>query len=169
MSVTRKMRLTRAGAVLAGCVFCVAVLTASRHSVGGDRALIESTRRQQNAAIMRKDFTATAATCTEDISVRAGLGRSLQGRKAYLAAFIADSAMTYVREPAEIVVSTKWPLAYERGRWTGRPRATPNGPILSGEYAAQWVKSGTQWLIRSEVFVALDCAGPACSWPVVVP
>ena len=77
--------------------------------------------------------------------------------------------MTYVREPAEIVVSTKWPLAYERGHWTGRLRASPNVPILSGEYSAQWVKSGTQWLIRSEVYVAIDCAGPACAWPPVAP
>jgi ketosteroid isomerase-like protein len=149
------------------CAFAL-VLTAGKPPVD-DRTSIEQARRQQNAAIMRKDFAAAAATWTQDVSIRAGLGRSLQGRQAYVAAFIADSAMTYVREPAEIVVSTKWPLAYERGHWTGRLRASPSVPLLSGEYSAQWVKSGTLWLIRSEVFVAIDCAGPACSWPAVAP
>jgi ketosteroid isomerase-like protein len=134
-----------------------------------DERLIRQTRAQQNAAIAQKRFVAVASYWTEDVSARAGLGRGLQGKQEYLAAFVADSSMTYVREPVEVVVSSKWPLAYERGRWTGMRRGGGNRPLLSGQYSAQWVKSGTRWFIRSEVFVALDCAGPACAWPAAVP
>jgi hypothetical protein len=40
---------------------------------------------------------------------------------------------------------------------------------LSGEYSAQWVKRGTEWLIRSELFVATACTGRACNWPACTP
>jgi ketosteroid isomerase-like protein len=134
-----------------------------------DRAVIEQTRRRQNDAIARGDFAAAANAWTEDISVRAGLGRNLQGRTNYLAAFIADSAMTYVREPTEIIVSEHWPLAYERGRWVGQRRSGGTEALLSGQYSAQWVRAGSNWQIRSEVFVAIDCAGEACQWPAASP
>lgn len=134
-----------------------------------DQRLIRQARAEQNAAIDRQDAVAVASYWTEDVSVRAGLGRAIQGRRQYLAAFVADSAMTYVRTPAEIVVSAHWPLAFERGRWTGQRRGGGSPPLLSGEYSAQWVKNGSRWLIRSEVFVAIDCAVPACAWPAVVP
>jgi len=145
------------------------VIGASPNSVPDDRALIIQARREQNAAIARADFAATAAVWTQDVSVRAGLGRDLQGQQQYRDAFIADSAMLYVREPIEVVVSTKWPLAYERGHWTGLRRGGSREPLLSGQYSAQWVKSGSRWLIPSEVFVALDCTPPACGWPAAAP
>ena len=34
--------------------------------------------------------------------------------------------------------------------------------VIGGRYSAQWVKRGDQWLIRSEVFVALTCSGVGC-------
>ena len=144
------------------------LLEGSASSVADDRAVIMQTRREQNAAIARSDFPAVAAAWTQDVSIRAGLGRSIQGREQYRNA-LADSGMFYVREPIEVVVSANWPLAYERGRWTGYRRAAPKVAFLSGQYSAQWVKSGTQWLIRSEVFVALDCAPEACAMRAVPP
>jgi ketosteroid isomerase-like protein len=154
---------------LSTIVIAASVLASPARRAADDRALIMQTRRQQNAAIARSDFSAAAAAWTQDVSARAGLGRNIQGREQYLKAFIADTAMFYVREPTEVVVSTKWPLAYERGRWTGFRRASPKDALLSGQYSAQWVKSGSQWLIRSEVFVAIDCASQACAWPAVAP
>jgi ketosteroid isomerase-like protein len=154
----------------AATVAAVAVLIgASSAPRADDRALIIQTRREQNAAIARGDLAATASAWTQDVSVRAGLGRNLQGRQQYVDAFVADSTMRYVREPIEVVVSTKWPLAYERGRWTGFRRGVAKDSLLSGQYSAQWVKSGSRWLIRSEVFVALDCNGSACAWPAAAP
>ena len=61
-------------------------------------------------------------------------------------------------------MSAKWPLAYERGTWTGH-LGTSTGPmVIRGRYGAQWVKREGRWLIRSEVFVALECGGVGCSY-----
>ena len=134
-----------------------------------DRDAIREARKQQNAAIGRHDYAAIARRWTEDVTVRAGLGRALAGKPAYRDAFVADSLMTYVREPDDIVVSSHWPLAYERGKWKGTVRGSQPPVTLSGEYSAQWVKRGAEWLIRSEVFVATSCTGQACAWPATVP
>jgi ketosteroid isomerase-like protein len=137
-----------------------------------DATLIRAARRAQNAAFARRDFSAAAQTWTADVSIRAGLGRTITGRDAYLSAFAGDSVMDYVRTPTEVVVSKHWPLAYEAGTWVGRTRASASagaGARLGGQYSAQWVKANGRWLIRSEVFVALDCVGTPCSWPAVMP
>ncbi len=133
-----------------------------------DAALIRAARRAQNAAFARRDFAAAAKIWTKDVSVRAGLGSTITGREAYLRAFAGDSVMDYERTPVDVVVSKHWPLAYESGTWVGRAHANA-AERISGRYSAQWVKADGRWLIRSEVFVALDCVGSPCSWPVVVP
>ena len=144
--------------------------TTARVHQPDDKAVIRAVRRAQNAAIARRDLPDIASFWTEDVTVRAGLGRALSGKQAYLAAFIADSGMRYERMATEIVVSPQWPLAYETGQWEGRlTDASSDAAVLRGRYAAQWVKSGGRWLIRSEVFVALECAGSACRWPAAVP
>jgi ketosteroid isomerase-like protein len=144
--------------------------TSARLVQSDERAAIRSARLAQNAAIARRDLDSVATFWTGDVTVRAGLGRALSGKRAYLAAFIADSGMRYERLPTEIVVSSQWPLAYETGQWEGRLTSVSSGaPVLRGRYSAQWVKAGGRWLIRSEVFVALECAGPACQWPASVP
>jgi ketosteroid isomerase-like protein len=150
--------------------FLPAVIQALREAAQEDTAAIRAARYSQNAAIARGDLSAVARFWTEDVTVRAGLGRALSGKEAYLAAFVADSAMRYERIPTEIVLSSRWPLAYEAGKWEGRARsAQSDGPVLRGRYSAQWVKAGSRWLIRSEVFVALECAEAACRWPAAVP
>jgi ketosteroid isomerase-like protein len=133
-----------------------------------DRDVIKQLRQAQNAAISRKDYAVIAQRWTEDVTIRAGLGKAISGRQAYRDAFMADSAMTYERTPDNIVVSSQWPLAYERGHWKGAVRGAP-GTTLSGEYSAQWVKKGDTWLIRSELFVATACTGQSCQWPASIP
>ena len=133
-----------------------------------DAALIRAARRAQNAAFVRRDFATAAKTWTNDVSIRAGLGSTITGREAYLRAFADDSVMDYERTPVEVVVSKRWPLAYESGTWVGRAHANA-ATRISGRYSAQWVKANGRWLIRSEVFVALDCVGAPCSWPAVMP
>lgn len=140
----------------------------SGHRRVDDRDVIKRLRQSQNAAIARRDYAAVAERWTEDVSIRAGLGRAIIGRQAYRDAFTADSAMTYVRTPDDVILSSKWPLAYERGHWKGTARSAAD-ISLSGEYSAQWVKRGDTWLIRSELFVATSCTGQACQWPVSLP
>ena len=80
----------------------------------------------------------------------------------------AASRLVYQRLTEDVTVSAKWPLAFETGRWEGR-LGTPGGPVvIAGRFSAQWVKRDGQWLIRSEVFVALTCSGAGCD-AVAVP
>jgi ketosteroid isomerase-like protein len=87
----------------------------------------------------------------------------MSGKAAYRKLFEDDASMAerivYQREPSEIDVSSVWPLAFETGTWSGH-RADANGPvIIRGRYSAQWVKREGKWLIRAEVFVALEGDG----------
>ena len=58
-----------------------------------------------------------------------------------------------------IDVSSVWPLAFETGRWEGHLGSEQGPVVIGGRYSAQWVKRGDRWLIRSEVFVALEGSG----------
>lgn len=135
-----------------------------------DSAAVRAARAAQNAAIEAGDLDAVTAYWTEDITVRRALGSPVVGRAAARAAFEPATGaaappprIVYRRTPHEVEVSTQWPLAFETGVWEGR-EGTRDGPvIIGGRYSAQWVKRDGRWLIRSEVFVALTCAGAGCS------
>ena len=130
-----------------------------------DEVAIRAARAEQNAAIASRDLDRVASFWFDDIQVTAGLGLAFHGREFYRRAFALDSAVTYRREPDNVVVSSHWPLASETGTWTGRLKGASGPPTIAGRYSAQWVKLEGRWLIRSELFVALDCAGSACAWP----
>jgi ketosteroid isomerase-like protein len=136
---------------------------------GPEAFLVRTARVEQNAAIAARNLDLVATYWTDDVTITAGLGRVVSGKAAYLRAFQSDSSIVYPRHPQQIEVSTHWPLAYERGRWTGRRARAGAGEaaLISGAYAAQRVKRTGRWLIRSEVFVALECANEACNWPAV--
>lgn len=130
-----------------------------------DADMIRRARNDQNAAIAARDLNTVASFWTSSVVVTAGLGASIQGRDAYRRAFEQDSDMTYRRDPVEIQVSSDYGIAWEHGKWTGTSAAQAE-PLLRGRYSAQWVKVEGQWLIRSELFVPLECSGAACNWPV---
>jgi ketosteroid isomerase-like protein len=138
------------------------------HATSADEAAIRSARAAQNSAIASGDIDRAAEYWTEDVEIRRGLGQLLVGREAYRQLITIkgnrDSALVYAREPATVVVSAKWPLAYESGTWAGHLGGA-NGPVtISGQYSAQWVKRADRWLIRGEVFVALTCGGVGCAY-----
>ncbi len=134
--------------LLAGALLC------------GDAELIRQARYSQNEAIKTGCIDLISSYWTDDVSIRTGLGQAIIGKESYAAAF-AGTKTIYIRTPDCIEVSAKWPLAYESGSWVGIV-----GEIqVSGRYAAQWVKKDS-WLIRSEVFVALDAEGD-CSFQAV--
>jgi ketosteroid isomerase-like protein len=128
---------------------------------------VRHARAEQNAALARRDIERAAAYWTEDVTVTAGLGRVLKGRSEYRSALERDTSM-YERVPERVEVSSNanWPLAFETGTWASRP-AGGGAPMVRGRYAAQWVRGGDRWLIRSEVFVALACSGAACERPAL--
>jgi len=153
-----------AGLVLAACGGSASAASPD------EAAAVRAARAAQNAAIIARDFDRVASYWTDSVTLTAGLGTELRGRLAYRRAFEQDSAITYERTPHVVEVSANWPLAWEQGTWTGRGSGGGDAvPRLSGSYAAQWIKVGSRWLIRSELFVATSCQGPACRWPAAQP
>jgi ketosteroid isomerase-like protein len=140
-------------------------------SISADESAIRSARATQNAAIASGDVERAAAFWTEDVELRRGLGQLVEGREAYRQIIVPkgnrDSALVYQREPATVVVSATWPLAYESGKWSGHLGAIDGPAVISGDYSAQWVKRADRWMIRSELFVALTCAGVGCAFTAV--
>ena len=137
-----------------------------------DQVAIRAVRTAQNRAIAEGDLDRVASFWTEDVTVRRALGQPLNGRdaarKALEPAPAPATRLVYQRITKDLEVSPKWPLAFETGAWEGHS-ATIAGPVvIGGRYSAQWVKRGDQWLIRSEVFVALTCSGIGCQ-SVAVP
>lgn len=134
-----------------------------------EASAVRSARSAQNTAIAAHDFDRAAKYWTEDVVIRSGLGRVVQGRANYRAAMAADTATVFRREPDRVDVSgnERWPLAFESGTWTGHG-ARDGKQLIRGRYAAQWIKRDGRWLIRAEVFVALGCSGDGCSRPLTV-
>jgi ketosteroid isomerase-like protein len=163
--------------VACSCV-AIAVATlgcASRQSLRGTPATLGAEEREilaartaQNQAIAANDADRVAAFWTEDVELRRGLGQLVVGRAAYRQLFAdsgnRDSALVYQREPTRIESSTKWPLAFESGTWTGHLGRVDGPIVIRGQYGAQWVKRAGRWLIRGEVFVALTCADVGCTY-----
>lgn len=135
-----------------------------------EAAAVRAARAAQNTAIATRDLDKAASYWTEDVVIRSGLGRVIQGRASYRATLGADSVTVYRREPERVDVGDRsaWPLAFEAGTWTGRS-AKDGRPLIRGRYAAQWIKRGGRWLIRSEVFVALGCSGEGCRRSLIDP
>lgn len=126
---------------------------------------IRAARLAQNAAIVRHDLDAIASHWTDNVTICRGLGLQVAGKADYLKLFRSDDPATgtvYERIPDDISVSADWPLAFETGHWVGRAKGAA---IITGKYSAQWVKRDGHWLIRGEVFVALDGQGDGKQLP----
>jgi ketosteroid isomerase-like protein len=137
-------------------------------STAADERAIRAARAAQNRAIVDGDVARIAEFWTDDVTIRRGLGQPVVGRAEYRQLFSPtgnrDSALVYQREAITVEASTKWPLAYETGAWVGHLGRADGPAVIRGQYSAQWVKRGDRWLIRSEVFVALTCAGVGCTY-----
>lgn len=133
-----------------------------------EAAAVRAARIAQNRANAQGDFDAVASYWTEDVQLRRALGQAVAGRDAYRK-LLADngSKVVYQRQPVDVAVSARWPLAFESGTWIGRKGSVDGPELVAGRYSAQWVKRDGRWLIRAEVFVALTCAGEGCQFAAV--
>ncbi len=133
-----------------------------------ERIAIREARASQNASLAEGDYDRAARVWTDDVTMRRGLGDAVTGKVAYRALLQpvgrADSMLVYVRETTEVETSTTWPLAFETGVWRGHLGSARGANVIGGRYSAQWVKRDGKWLIRSETFVALTCAGVGCNY-----
>ncbi len=131
-----------------------------------DQEAIHLARETQNKAIASGDIEQAASYWTEDVTLRRGFGTSTAGKENYRTLLTPfENSLVYERQPESIEVSPVWPLAFESGTWTARRKNDPT-PIIIGRYSAQWVKRNQNWLIRSEVFVALECTENPTQWEV---
>jgi ketosteroid isomerase-like protein len=166
------MRFSISSMLLSALMTFSTASDAAAQSTGAptDAQAIRAARAAQNDAISTGDLDAVTSFWTDDITVRRALGSPVAGRAAARAAFeppTGSAATTprivYRRIPNDVEVSPQWPLAFETGVWEGREGSRDGPVIISGRFSAQWVKRDGRWLIRSEVFVALTCAGTGCS------
>lgn len=158
--------LTLAASLLASAVCLPALAQAT--PTAQDEAAIREARRVQTQALAANDLDTVVRYWDPAITIRRALGHPVEGaaaaRKLLEPAPNANpaTAIVFQREATAVTVSPNWPLAFEEGRWSGHLGSASGKAILSGRYAAQWVKRDGQWLIRSEIFVAIDCADAGC-------
>jgi ketosteroid isomerase-like protein len=158
--------LVRLSALAAIAALLTSCASARGSATAADVAAVRTARADQNRAIAEGDAGRIASFWTDDVTVRSGLGILVTGRAAYRERIVANGPaggrLVYVRNPASIVVSNHWPLAFESGTWTARLGDVQGAEVMGGRYSAQWVKRDGRWLIRSEVFVALTCSASGC-------
>ena len=156
-------------AVAAGAGAALLAAVQAGRQPSREAAAVRAARSAQNSAIAARDLDRAASFWTDDVVIRSGLGRVIQGRATYQTTLGDDSVTVYRRDPERVDVSDneRWPLAFESGTWTGRD-AKNGRPLIRGRYAAQWIKRDGRWLIRAEVFVALGCSGSGCTRPLAV-
>ena len=140
---------------------------AQANNTNSDEAAVREARRVQTQALAKNDLDTVVKYWDPAITIRRALGHPVEGAAAARKLLeptgpATASTIVYLRESTSVTVSPNWPLAYEEGRWSGHVGSADAKAILSGKYAAQWVKREGKWLIRSEVFVALDCADAGC-------
>ena len=140
-------------------------------AASADARAIVAAREAQNAAMAAGDADKAAAYWTEDVTIRRALGQDVRGRAAYRQLVrptgARDSSLVYQRDPGAVQVSAHFPLAFETGTWLGHLGGATGPAVIGGPYSAQWVKRDGRWLIRSEVFVAITCAGAGCGYQAV--
>lgn len=136
-----------------------------------DEIAIRTARQAQNQAIADNDLDRVASLWTEDITIRRALGQPVEGqvaaRQALQSAGDPQKQLIYQRHSTAVEVSEQWPLAFEEGEWAGYLGSVTGPVVIAGRYAAHWVKRDGQWLIRSELFVALTCAAEGCEFKAV--
>ena len=146
-----------------GLLLVVAVARGQWSSRSADEEAIRAARARQNVAMAEGRIDEIASYWTDDVTICRGLGVQHAGKAAYRKLYESDAAtaerIVYRREPTSVEASARWPLGFETGTWSGH-LGDLNGPtVISGRYSAHWVKRGERWLIRAEVFVALDADG----------
>ncbi len=115
-------------------------------------------RNISNDALKALDGELVYASLTDDVMITTGNGTLLNGKKAlrnYVRAF-DGSTMYWIRTADEIEVNTKEGLAWESGIWKGYDSKKGSGSVVGGKYSAMWTKASGEWLIKSQLFVALD-------------
>ncbi len=123
-----------------------------------DREQIITLRKASNAALKAFEHEQFLSYLTDDVHVTTGNGTLVQGKESlrkYIAAAIGTKTY-FVRTAHEILVNTDRGLAWETGIWKGYAASQDGQTLAEGKYSAMWTKESGKWLIKSELFVALE-------------
>ncbi|HSM06360.1 MAG TPA: nuclear transport factor 2 family protein [Longimicrobiales bacterium] len=132
---------------------------------------VRAAREAFNRAIVEMEMAPIEALVLDDYVLVTGRSSIYAGAEPHLELWRGDFASPegtyiYVRTPREVRVNPDFGLAEELGNWVGRPRSGDGSGEVSGVYAAKWQRAvDGAWMLQSEVFTTLECAGPICEPP----
>jgi len=131
---------------------------------------VRAARAAFNGAIAERAIGPIEALVMDDYVLITGRSAKYFGAEAHLDLWRGDfesaDSYVYVRTPREVRVNPAFGIAEELGNWVGRPRSGDGSGEASGVYAAKWQRAeGGHWMLQSEVFTTLACAGPICAPP----
>lgn len=115
--------------------------------------IIQASRENSNAAILKADAAGVAQYWMDDIIVIAGEGGQYTGKKLLLKVFtemFQEDKPVFERIPSVITIGDSGVLAWETGEWNYKTEK------FRGNYSAMWRKIKGKWLTQSELFVSLD-------------
>jgi len=128
-----------------------------------DELQIRNNRLASNTAIKAHDTVGIAKHWTSDITVVTSRNAQNIGKKqnseAFANEFKSKDSVVYIRTPSKVEVFFQAGMASESGTWIGKWKNGNESIVVTGNYYAKWIRSGTQWLIRSEVYTPLTCKG----------
>lgn len=115
--------------------------------------IIQASRENSNAAILKADAAGVAQYWMDDIIVISGEGGQYAGKKLLLKVFtemFQEDKPVFERIPSVITIGDSGVLAWETGEWNYKTEK------FRGNYSAMWRKIKGKWLTQAELFVSMD-------------
>ena len=130
------------------------LLHAAAQTKAQQAAIIRGQRAASNLAIAKHDVEGIAKYWLPDFVQVRGNATYIAGKDSIMASwqqlFKSNPEVSYIRNPAEIIISKNDTLAWEKGKWIGIKTYSKGG-----NYSAMWRKKNNAWKIQAEIFVAL--------------
>ena len=140
--------------------------TETVETVQDPESAIRQARAASNQGLREHNVDAVMAVLEDEAQFTVSSGAVFYGRdrqkQVYESVFTQFPNVVYERKPSTVQVAEDGVFAAENGRWTGS-WSTDDGPVEQhGTYMAMWRHSQGGWLIRSEIYVKLECKGEGC-------
>lgn len=124
-----------------------------------DEAAIRDRRQRTNDLIAAHQAEALRPFFDPEVKLVRGDGTLVVGIDATVKLFEAQFSdrdfIAYFRKTLAVTIDKDGERAAETGTWTGSWRAAAGETTKTGQYLAVWKKARTQWVIESELYVAL--------------
>lgn len=124
-----------------------------------DEAAIRERRQRTNELIASHQAEALRPFFDPEVKLIRGDGTLVVGADAAVKLFEAQFGdpgfVSYFRKTATVTVDKDTRRAAETGTWTGSWREASGETTKTGQYLAVWKKARAQWVLESELYVAL--------------